>query len=312
MDITVRNVMHEVLRFILVSTIVFCMNALPDQAYAAKADFVALDSKLTSPTGDYRWLNMADQPYSETYRKNYSYTQAKVQAVYDNRGTVLRGKLTAANLKPNFAYQLKLMGISGTADNERIGLAGRWWQEIWDGSKWSSGANLNNKGDGSSPNPNDKIYLTRRDSPDSTSPTGKHYRYTGYLVFDYFITDDHGNASFDFEVNSSYHVLLKTSPRPPGVNDGAVKSGKFDPAPSLPAYDTDYDKATVGMFGEWERLPIGGVALLPGKYRCRLILTEESFHGSGGLHAGNWAAAAGCKIEFEIVPKQEKSSHIPK
>jgi hypothetical protein len=41
-------------------------------------------------------------------------------------GNRFQGTLTAVNLKPNCAYQLKLNGIPGTPANERIGLAGRW------------------------------------------------------------------------------------------------------------------------------------------------------------------------------------------
>ena len=64
------------------------------------------------------------------------------------------------------------------------------------------------------------------------------------------------------------------------------------------AYDTDYPAASVTIFGEWERLPPGGVMLPAGIYEADFILTEESFHGSG--LAGSWAAAVGASIVFEI------------
>ena len=60
-------------------------------------------------------------------------------------------------------------------------------------------------------------------------------------------------------------------------------------------------KATVSIFGEWERLPVDGIFLQPGDYIAELILTEESFHGSGGTFAGNWAAAMGTDIEFSVI-----------
>jgi len=211
--------------------------------------------------------------------------------------------LAAANLKPNFAYQLKLVGVPGTASNEGIGLAGRWWQEEWNGSEWAGGSNLNNKGDGSAPNPNDLVYFARRDVSDPTSPTGLHYRYTGYLVLDYFITDALGDAAVTFEADSSYHVLWKTSQRAPTGQDGPVVTTTFDPDPSMPAYDMDYGVSTVGVFGEWERLPVGGVFLRRGAYACGVILTEESFHGSGGALSGNWAAAMGGEVGFTVVPE---------
>jgi hypothetical protein len=94
--------------------------------------------------------------------------------------------------------------------------------------------------------------------------------------------------------------LWKTSQRSATLSDGPVKSRSFDPYPSL-AYDTDYPPQTVNIFGEWERLPVGGVHLQVGDYLAQIILTEESFHGSGGTYAGNWAAAMGGQIDFSLI-----------
>lgn len=257
-----------------------------------------LDSGLPSPTGVYRWLDVANQPYSATYRDSYNYTQANVSITYDTQGTTLTGTLQAENLKPNFAYQLKLAGEPGTSSNEQIGLAGRWWQEEWNGTAWTNGQNLNNKGDGSSPNPNDVVYFSRRDTTNENSPTGLHYKFTGYLLFDYFITDEQGNATVLFETGSCYHVLWKTTQRTHTGNDGPNATTTFTVNTSSPAYDTTYPEQTIAIFGEWERLPIGGVPLAPGSYTVQLILTEESFHGDGGQYAGNWAGAMGATIQF--------------
>lgn len=262
-----------------------------------------IDSGTTSPSGQYRWMDVADQAYSSSYQGSYNYTRATVRLTFASVGTLLHGQLIAADLKPNFAYQLKLVGVPDTPSNERIGLAGRWWQEEWNGTRWSNGQNLNNKGDGTSPSPNDQIYYARRDVVDSTSPTLKHYRYTGYLVFDYFVTDSLGNASPDVRADSSYHVLWKTTQRSHTSADGPIKTNLFDVDPNLnPAYATDYPPQTVSIFGEWERLPAAGVFLAPGDYVCQMILTEESFHGSGGALAGNWAAAMGVDLQFAVVP----------
>jgi hypothetical protein len=263
-----------------------------------------IDSGMTSPTGDYRWLDVNDQSYAESYRTSYNYTQATVRVGYLADTTTLSGTLTASNLKPNFAYQFKLVGDAemDPVANEHIGLTGRWWQEEWSGTEWVNGQNLNNKGDGSSPNPNDYVYFARRDIEDPSSPTGKKYRYTAYLPFDYFITDGDGNATLNFDVNSSYHVLWKTSQRTHTEQDGPIKSTTFDPDIASPAYDIDYGESTVSIFGEWERLPISEVFLQPGSYTANFILTEESFHGSGGTYAGNWAAAMGEESNFTISP----------
>ena len=263
----------------------------------------ALEDIPGTSVGSYRWIDVADQAFSQDYQSTFSYTQAAVEVVYEAIGSTLKGTLIAVNLKPNFAYQMKLAGNPDTdaEANERIGLAGRWWQEEWDGTKWTNGRNLNNKGDGSSPNPNDETYFSGRDIMDSTSPTGRHYRYTGYLVFDYFITDKNGNANLDFETSSSFHVLWKTAQRTRTTSDGPLKTDTFNVDPSQsPAYDTEFEEASVGVFGEWERLPVGGIFLQPGEYTTEIVLTEESFHGSGGSLAGNWAAAMDADIQFCI------------
>lgn len=286
-----------VFAFLLVA-MVLLLAAAGTKALAATID---VHLGFTSPGGEYRWLNVADQVYAESYRLSYQYSQAIVQVTYEDAGIPLSGVLAADNLKPNFAYQLKLSGTSGTAANERIGLAGRWWEETWDGSAWTGGCNLNNKGDGTPPNPNDVTYFGRRDIPEPTSPTGKLYRYTGYLLMDYFVTDDYGAALLNFRTDSSYHVLWKTSQRSRSSDDGPLVTVGFDPVTSAVAYDVDHDPATVGIFGEWERLPVGGVYLQPGQYDCRMFLTEESFHGSGGTFAGGWAAALAADIQFDIV-----------
>lgn len=144
-----------------------------------------VDSGLTSPSGNYRWLDVADQEYSAVYRTNYNYTQARVVVNFAPSPQPVQGTLLATNLKPNFAYQLKLVGNSGTAANERIGLAGRYWQEEWSGTNWAGGQNLNNKGAGYFPTPNDDAYFARRDLADTNSPTGLRYQYTCYLVAEF-------------------------------------------------------------------------------------------------------------------------------
>jgi len=274
------------------------LQPLTDGGLIEHVEFVPVDPGLTSPSGTYRWLDVADQAYGIGYRNSYNYSQAAVEVAYCTEGNRLQGLLKARNLKPNFAYQLKLVGTPGTADNERIGLGGRWWQEEWTGTTWANGQNLNDKGDGSSPNPNDQTYLSRSYIQDSSSPTGYHYRYTGYLVFNYFITDSNGTATLQFETGSCYHVIWKTTQRSNAANDGPVKTVTFEPAPSQPAYDTDYPSNTVSIFGEWERLPMGQVNLQPGEYNCQILLTEESFHGSGGTLAGNWAGAVTATMMF--------------
>jgi hypothetical protein len=264
------------------------------------------------PYDGYRWRDVAGNLYSESYRINYGYNlpSVQVQLSYDDTAPTFNGSLTGTNLKPNFTYQMKLVGLPGTDSNERIGFTGRWWQEEWDNTiqEWANGQNLNNKGNGYYPNPNDLNYITRRDIPDPSSPTGKRYRFTGYLPFDFFITDEIGNAAVQIEQNSCFHVFWNTQQNYytnyDPEKDGPLKTVTFDPDPSQPgsAYSTDFGEATMTVFGEWERLPMGEVYLPVGEYSCQFILTEESFHGwPSGSYTGNWASAMGGDIQFTIV-----------
>jgi hypothetical protein len=272
-----------------------------DNVFSPALEGSTVSLSMADPMGAaYRWMDVADQAYSSSYQSTYQYSQGTVNVIYNKAGKTLFGKLVTKNLKPNFAYQLKLVGTPGTADNELMGLAGRWWEEEWDGTAWANGQNLNDKGTGSSPNPNDDTYSARKSITDITSPTGLHYRYTGYLLFGYFITDGNGNANLYFETGSCYHVLWKTTQRARVAEDGPLKTVTFDPVLSA-AYDVDYPSSTISIFGEWERLPMGTVNLATGNYNCHIVLTEESFHGTGPLE-GNWAAAMSTTIAFSIAP----------
>ena len=162
---------------------------------------------VNDPTAVYRWADASDNPYSSGFQMNYHYSQASVSLEFAATDSAFHGRLEAVALKPNFAYQLKLIGDPETPPDEKIGTVGRWWQEEWSGGTWANGWNLNNKGDGSTPSPNDLTYLARRGVTDASSPTGLRYRYTEYLVIAYLITDENGDAALEFEADSSYHVL---------------------------------------------------------------------------------------------------------
>ena len=187
-------------------------------------------------SGSFRWLDAAGNAYGAGYRSSYSYADATVTVDYTADAKGLSGILTAKDLKPNFAYQFKLSGDSraaGTA-NEELGKTGRWWHEQWNGNAWANGTNApNDKGDGSYPNPNDQNWLDTRDVTAGDSPTGYQHKFTGYRLFDYFFTDASGSATLAFAMNSSYHVLWKTTQgRPYESNrDGPIKAFTFDPDP---------------------------------------------------------------------------------
>jgi hypothetical protein len=251
----------------------------------------------TSATNQ-RWKDAGHTLYAESYRSSYTYQQAQVVVAYEDRADSLVGRLVAANLKPNFAYQIKLEAAPGSDCAERLGSVGRYWREEWIGGAWSDGKNLNDKGNGSVPSPNDLSYVATRDMVDTDSPTGLNYRFTTYLLLGYMITDGNGNGTVDLRMDSSYHVLWREDQHLPGASDGPSVSRTFSPVASSPAYDSAGAEQTVAVFGEWERLPTGGLRLPDGDYDLKLVMTEESFHQSRDEFDGNWATVLSGQIAF--------------
>jgi hypothetical protein len=219
-------------------------------------------------------------PEGEPDHTASDYGLARVEVSHLRTAPFLTGHLEARQLKPNFAYQLKLAGMPTAgfgsaghdAANEAIGYAGRWHK----------------KGVG---NASDAQYEACRDDPDCEDI------YEGYLVFDFFVTDRYGRASLDFEARNSLHVLWRLCP-PELPLTGCGGPGGTDPidhevvalASTGWGYDEDHTTWTIGVYGEIERPPPHSY-LPPGEYRCRIVLQEESFHESGA--GGYWASAVG-------------------
>jgi mannan endo-1,4-beta-mannosidase len=262
--------------------------------YPADASTIALieenASKMENLTlsnyADFRYKDIAQTTYAESYARTYLYRDAGVSVTFDNScyGN-LTGHLSATGLKPNFAYQVKLTGKpealwgAGGDDpsNERIGYAGRWWEV--------------------SPNPgnrDDAYYEAHQNDPG--------YVFQGYLVFDFFLTDGSGAAELDFTTDGSYHVLWWVGQRAAGSCDSPPKWATVGADPASPAYDVSAGPTDVGVYAEIERLCAGETQLAPGFYRCGLGLAEESFHQSGP-NEGTWAAAMTSNdMEFEVLP----------
>ena len=272
-----------------------------------QASLISLkNTQLTSSQGTFRWLDVADQKYGEKFRESYSYSQAQVFLSYNTTGPLLRVKLLGHLLKPNFAYQLKLVGKPEHSSNELLGQIGRHWQETWDGKQWDDGHNLNDKGSGFASTPNDETYHNLREIVDPTSPTGRKHRFTHYLLFDYFVTDVNGSVSLQTSVCSSFHVLFKLEQRTPDQNESirvyAVHRPDSDSS-FFYAYPENFffSPLQVSLFAEWERLPLEEQKLRLGKYDVKLLLTEESFHGDVDHLAGQWPAVMGVDTEFTIT-----------
>lgn len=238
----------------------------------------------TWPTSTFRWKDIATNLYAASYQTTYVYDDAQVTLNYDAVGSTFSGHLSAVNLKPNFAYQMKIVGkptalwgAEGDDEtNERIGYIGRWWRYQPDPG-----------------NSNDAEYEAHHDDPD--------YIFEGYLLFDFFVTNPIGNAEKDFAVDSSYHVLWWEHQRQPGTCDSPILWSTVLGYASHPAYDFDVGPTDVGVYAEIERQCTGTTTMPLGIYNCRFVLTEESFHQTGEGD-GYWASAlAYDTIQFEIV-----------
>jgi hypothetical protein len=279
------------LLFVFFLLFVFCSNL-----GAGTVQLHPIGDVTTWPDTPFRWKDVADFTFADDYQGDFTYDQPAVTATYCDTSNHFTGTLSAAGLKPNFAYQIKLVGkpqkVWGEDGddwaNEQIGYAGRWWRK--------------------QPNPgnsNDTDYEAHKDDPE--------YIFEGYLLFDFFVTDEQGSAALNFAADSSFHVLWATHDstgdgdghRDPALNDSPVRYYDFIASPTThpDAYDFNYGAAHVGIYAEWQsdRDPPGEVALAPGTYNCRLILTEESFHQSD--LGGGWASVMGSDgVHFTLIP----------
>jgi hypothetical protein len=241
-------------------------------------------------TGNFRFKDLGGQAYGQTYIDAFSYTNSSVTVSLDSPGLkYLAGNLTATGLKPNFCYQIKIVGnpskgattpeqiaAADDATNERIGRQGRWWRVTP-----NTGNSL------------DADYDAHKDDPT--------YIYEGYLVFWNFVTDANGSANLRFDGNSVYHVTWRTDQRAPAPNDGPDFNVPINATAGNPAYDVSAAARNYTLYGEHEptRALPGALEMTEGHYRCRLVLHEESFHDSGAL-AGSWALAMTAPIEFDM------------
>jgi len=246
------------------------------------------------PEPQFRWLDALGHPYSEAFRKEFSYKKAEVEVRFPAEGPAFRGSLAARKLKPNFAYQMKLVGMppflwgrKGDADaNRRIGEVGRWWIPGKEGR-------------------NAYFFDTEKDD--------ERARMEGYLVFGYFVTDAEGKADVSFAADSSYHVLWKTSQWPPAENDARPTHHAVVAEAGRYGYDQTFPPGELGLYAEaqYGRPPIGKARLSPGRYRCFLLLTEESFHDYTTKDGGDWAAALAAVVEFTIAPGGDEAGEAP-
>ena len=231
-----------------------------------------------------RWRDIAAQPYADAKHAAYDYAQATVEL--DLGGDPL-GTLTAAGLKPNFAYQIKLNGkptaLCGPDGddwaNEQLGRAGRWWARQL---RTSDGVTV-------------KQWRSKDEEFDAWQAkgfvNGEHaYVFEGYLLLGYLVTDAEGRGAVPLRLDSSFHVLFRADQRPRRPNDSPPTSHQVVARAASGWYDADLPPRTVELYAEWEptRALPGQLALPPGRYTATLLLTEESFH-ERDPGSGEWA-----------------------
>ncbi len=255
-------------------------------------------------TGNFRWRDITDTPYSASFQSTYAYSHAAVTLISRDLSTSFSGRLVGSGLKPNFAYQIKLEGKPTTLwgqngddwANEQIGYAGRWWMEV---VETATGRVVYGS------NSTDAVYNLAK-------TIGFHdwthtYVFKGYLLFDAFVTTAHGavpngNSGWAFTADSSLHVLWQTLQRAAQANDSLATVYAVDTFPAF-LYGTPGSAARVGIYGEWEptRVLPGQLVLPDGEYNLRFMLTEESFHSTLPL-GGGWAGAlAANDVSFTIA-----------
>lgn len=265
------------------------ISKLPGPARAEELVFVLDDANAeqmigTNDRGKERWSDVAGNYYNNAFAEAFSYTDpagAQVRVQYERRGTTLEGRLEAQGMKPNFAYQIKLMGDFAKREQfETIGRIGRW------------------RLPGESTNYTDEAYFA---APESTKREAE-----AYILFDFFITDSDGNAVREFSLDSTLHVLWNAQrQRSNGVPvEDAIDTVVFAENPAY--YTRLKERGTVeSIWAERERQRYAAadelIRLPPGTYQATLALTEESFHAID-RDGGSWATVMHLPIAFEIDP----------
>lgn len=207
------------------------------------------------------------------------YSTANVAFTYNTpASSKLTGTINATGLKPYATYQVKFSGKptcagSGGNDaaNEYIGYKGRW--------TCISGATCTG----------DAVARNRIDVQYEANKISHNECIVGYLVWDFFTADNSGNASKVVETANSYHVLWSGGGTcNTNVNTYLAYLDSMHPTILFsPADKVD---------GQIERGVCGGLALDPGTYDLKMVLTEESFHQS----PGTWATVLMKDINFVI------------
>ncbi len=244
-----------------------------------------------------RWRDAADAPYSDEFRSAFSYANGAATGVevrYERVADTLGGVVRAMGLKPGMAYQLKLVGLEPVAGASEAANAGdpRWWSS-WQlgriGRWWCEACGWNVL------------------DADLAKHVADGHSVSGYLLFDWFVTDARGDAKQPFALDSSLHVLWRVGQRDRGANDSPPRWYTLERDAHFYRPPLAGTQEQVGIFAEWEpdRPKRGELRLPAGSYEVGLNVTEESFHANLGedraLEGGGfWAWVLQSELRFEV------------
>lgn len=225
-----------------------------------------------------RWADILGNFYTGRFVRNFSYRDPHrtVRLRIVPSGPTFAGRIEVRNLKPNFIYQLKLMGDYRADPDafERIGYTGRW--------------RLPGRGTN---------YTDRqvRDFADKAAVKA-------YIYFDYILTDADGHATRDFALDQSLHVTWLKRQRDDHVPDEHLHPVTIDASDPAVYARPKSGPARAWVWTERERVRYTGspIRLPPGRYRAALALTEESLHASDA-DGGWWATVYHAPVSFTIT-----------
>lgn len=219
-----------------------------------------------------RWWDIAGRTFNDFIQHGFSYGRSQVELTYDAdpANGQFTGHLVAAGLKPNFAYQLKLIGKpdggrrgwgkwGDELGNVRLGSVARWWCDTC----------LKNVTDS-----HYKYY----------GPHGwSHQRHSiyGYAFLGTFVTSPLGAADVWFRGDRALHITWRSDQK--GYKH--VLLGDFtlqsDPRSNY-GYGQPVPSRKVRLYYEWQEGRSHVLRFKPGAYNLRFVITEESFHNLFG------------------------------
>ena len=252
-----------------------------------------------------RWLDIDDTRFHAFINKlgtleEFSYRAGQVVFTYDRQqsGGVVRGHIEARDLKPNFAYQMKLCGkpASGARgwgqfgddkSNAILGFGGRWW----DDSEQKSG--------------DDGYY---RSLYVKAAPARRHTM-VGYIFIGDFVTDEKGNVSTDFVADKPLHITWQDKQKTNLKNHQAGVWTVGSTQEPYRGYGYAFAPRSIKLWYEHEKRHPPRLKLPAGEYNCRLLVTEESFHSKTPA-GGRWLTVLATEDGHDNQPDAEPANDL--